>query len=321
MREFQLIDRLAARLAARRDDTHVAIGDDAAVVAPPAGQALAVTTDTLIAGRHFPEDTPAFDIGWKAIAVNLSDLAAMGAAPAWVTIALSAPELDGVWCDAFVDGALAAIGDAAVDVIGGDTTRGPLSITVTAMGLLPTGAGMFRRGARLGDTVAVTGTLGDAALGLSLWRDRARHADDPDVVHLLNRLARPQWRNGTAVRDLVHAAIDISDGFAADLDHVLHASGVGARIDVDALPCSQALGRRASSIAARRALQWSGGDDYELCLVLPAAAVASARDRLGVALTPVGIIEAEPGLRAVDASGRAVDYPGGERTGWDHFGG
>ena len=155
----------------------------------------------------------------------------MGAAPAWLTVALSTPVLDGPWCDDFVDGALAAIGDAAVDIVGGDTTRGPLSITVTAIGMLPAGAALTRAGAVPGDVVAVTGTLGDAAKGLGLWPARADRGDDPDTAFLLRRLARPQWRNGAAVRALAHAGIDVSDGFGADLGHVLAASGVGARIE------------------------------------------------------------------------------------------
>ena len=321
MREFQLIDRLAARLAARRADTQLTIGDDAAVVAPEPGEVLAITTDTLISGRHFPDDTPAFDIGWKAIAVNLSDLAAMGAAPAWLTVALSTPVLDGPWCDDFVDGALAAIGDAAVDIVGGDTTRGPLSITVTAIGMLPAGAALTRAGAVPGDVVAVTGTLGDAAKGLGLWPARADTGDDPDTAFLLRRLARPQWRNGAAVRALAHAGIDVSDGFGADLGHVLAASGVGARIELAALPTSEALRRRAATDEERRDLQWRGGDDYELCLTLPAASVDAARARLDCGLTVVGVIESEPGLRVVDAHGRRCPPFESDAAGWDHFGG
>lgn len=321
VREFQLIDRLAARLAACRPDTQLTIGDDAAVVAPAPGQVLAITTDTLISGRHFPDDTPAFDIGWKAIAVNLSDLAAMGAAPAWLTVALSTPVLNESWCDGFVDGALAAIGDAAVDIVGGDTTRGPLSITVTAIGTLPAGAALTRAGAVPGDVVAVTGTLGDAAKGLALWPGRADTGDDPDTAFLLGRLARPQWRDGAAVRDLAHAGIDVSDGFGADLGHVLAASAVGARIELPALPASDALRRRATTDDERRDLQWRGGDDYELCLILPAACIAAARARLNCALTVVGVIEPEPGLRVVDVHGRRCPSFESDAAGWDHFGG
>lgn len=314
MREFAFIARLAQRLASRRPDTRLGIGDDAALIAPAAGEELAITTDTLIAGRHFPDDTPAFDIGYKAVAVNLSDLAAMGAEPAWLTLALAAPELDETWCDAFIDGALAAIGPADVDIVGGDTTRGALSITITAIGSVPAGAALRRAGARSGDVIAVTGTLGDAAYGLACWPDRAGANDDQRLC--IARLARPQWRRGAALRDLAHAAIDLSDGLGADLGHVLAASGVGATIDLDALPASAALARQ-TDVAYRRELQWGGGDDYELCVALDAAQIENARRALGCPLTVIGRIEAAPGLRVVDGNGRVCDLP--QAPGWDHF--
>lgn len=314
MREFALIDRLATRLAARRADTRLSIGDDAALIAPPAGQELAITTDTLIAGRHFPQDTPAFDIGYKAIAVNLSDLAAMGAEPAWLTMALSAPALDGAWCDDLVDGALAAIKPAVVDIIGGDTTKGALSITVTALGCVPAGRALRRDGAKPGDLIAVTGTLGDAAYGLGCWPDRARANADQDFC--IQRLTRPQWRPGAALLDLAHAAIDVSDGLGADLNHVLAASGVGATVDLDTLPVSSALAAQLNG-ARRRLLQWGGGDDYELCITLDEADLAHARRALDCALTVIGRVDADRGLRLVDAQARAQAIPG--TAGWDHF--
>lgn len=314
MREFALIDRLAARLAAHRADTRLGIGDDAALIAPSAGEELAITTDTLIAGRHFPDDTPAFDIGYKAVAVNLSDLAAMGADPAWLTIALAAPTLEADWCDAFLDGAIAAIGQAQVDIVGGDTTRGALSITVTAIGRVPAGQALRRDGAYEGDLVAVTGTLGDAAYGLDCWPARARA--NPDQAFCIARLARPQWRAGAALRGLAHAAIDISDGLGADLGHVLKASGVGATIDIDALPASAALLNECDR-ARRRSLQWAGGDDYELCITLAETDLAGAQAALGCSLTPIGRIDAEPGLRVVDDNGEALSLAGA--AGWDHF--
>jgi len=320
MREFDLVAQLTERLRARRGDTRLAIGDDAAVIAPPSGQEVAVTIDTLIAGRHFPADTPAFDIGYKALAVNLSDLAAMGAQPAWATIALAVPELEAAWCDAFIDGAQAAIGDAEVDIVGGDTTRGALSVTVTAIGLLPAGRAITRAGACVGDAIAVTGTLGDAALGLDYWPEYVDAADAPrDIAYLLSRLSRPDWRAGAAVRDLAHAAIDVSDGLAADLGHILAASGVGACIDVDALPASGSLCRCVGSADARRRLQLTGGDDYELCIVLPHAQLGAAAALLGCRLTCIGTIEAEPGLRRVDDRGVTVPIPGYAEAGWDHF--
>lgn len=319
MREFDLVERLTGRLQSVRSDTRLAIGDDAAVIAPPAGAELAVTTDTLIAGRHFHADTAAFDIGYKALAVNLSDLAAMAAEPAWVTLALAAPVLDPAWCDAFIDGAQAAIGAAGIDIVGGDTTRGSLSITVTAIGILPAGSAIRRAGARPGDVIAVTGTLGDAALGLTLWPDRDALAGDHSAEFLLSRLLRPQWRNGMAMRGLAHSAIDISDGLGADLGHILNASGVGARIDIDALPVSVPLRARESSIQARRRLQFGGGDDYELCITLPPQHIGELAARLGCPLTPIGMIEAGGGLVVVDGTGTRVDPTTLGERGWDHF--
>ncbi len=316
MREFELVERLAKRLAARRPDTVVGIGDDAAVLAPPPGEQVVVTTDTLIAGRHFPEDATAEDVGYKALAVNLSDVAAMGATPAWATLALSTPELDANWCDAFIDGALQAIGRQPVDILGGDTTRGPLAITVTVLGLVSAGKAVTRSGALPGDRICVTGTLGDAALGLRHWMAASR-AHDQHLDYLFERLHRPRWRAGAALIGRVHAAIDISDGLMADLGHILAASRCGACIDVDVLPASPAFDAVCPR-AERRRLQLAGGDDYELCLVLPERQIAPMRRLLDCRLTVIGTIQAAPGLRLVDASGRAVTSEG--YAGWDHFG-
>lgn len=313
MQEFELIEMLRQRLQIGRDDTRLGMGDDAAIIAPPAGCELVVTSDTLVAGRHFPADTAAFDIGFKALAVNLSDVAAMAAAPAWVTLALTVPELQADWCEAFIDGALAAIGHANVDIVGGDTTRGPLSITVTAFGLVPDGGAVLRSGAQADDLVCVTGTLGDAALGLRLWQ--AGRTDGDAAQWLCRRLQNPQWRNGVAMHGLARAALDLSDGLASDLGHILAASGCGACIDVDALPTSAAFTALCPA-RDRRKLQLAGGDDYELCIVVPEKAFAALADALDCPLTAVGRIEAEPGLHFVDGAGLPVtaDY-----FGWDHF--
>ena len=318
MQEFALIDRLRTRLRSKRLDTRLGIGDDAALIAPPAGQELAVTTDTLIAGRHFPVDTAAFDIGYKAAAVNLSDLAAMGAQPAWLTLALAAPELSQDWCDAFIDGVEAGIGPASVDIIGGDTTRGPLTITVTAIGHVPAGRAIRRDGARAGQLVVVTGTLGDAAYGLSVWPDRME-APDADRDLLLARLCRPQWRPGVGLIGYASAAIDVSDGLAADLGHVLAASGIGATINVDALPTSDALAQLLPDRAARQRLQLSGGDDYELCLTLDEHDLPGARRAMDCPLTVIGRTNTSGALRLVDDDANSVDRLGDTHAGWDHF--
>jgi thiamine-monophosphate kinase len=313
--EFDLIQRIRARIAPR-DDVLLGIGDDAALLQVPAGHALAVSTDSLNIGVHFPQETAADDIGWKSLAVNLSDLAAMGAEPAWCTLSLSLPQADATWLDRFLDGFLALADRHRVSLVGGDTTRGPLSVTITIHGFVPAAEALRRSGARVDDEVWVTGTLGDAAGALAQWR-----ASAPVSPELRARLDRPTPRiaAGLALLGLAHACIDVSDGLLADLGHVLEASGVGARLDAGALPTSDAL---ASSFPAERRdeMQLTGGDDYELCFTAPAQRHDAIRAALDACATPaivIGRIEAEPGLRV---HGRL----GGARSagaGWDHFGG
>ncbi|MFC7302362.1 thiamine-phosphate kinase [Cognatiluteimonas weifangensis] len=301
--EFDLIARIRAR-APLRDDVLLGIGDDAALLRPPPAKLLAVATDTLNAGVHFPADTRPADIGWKALAVNLSDLAAMGAQPAWCTLSLSLPQADAAWLDGFLDGFLALAAQHRVALVGGDTTRGPLSVCVTAHGWVTPAAALRRDAARVGDDVWVTGTLGDAAAALAQWR--AGGACDPA---LRARLDRPQPRvaAGLALAGLAHAAIDLSDGLLADLGHVCAASGVGAQIALAALPASPAL-QAAFAAPARAALQASGGDDYELCFTAAPAhreAIARLARQTGIAMTRIGRIDADPGVRALDAAGEA----------------
>jgi thiamine-monophosphate kinase len=317
--EFALIRHFFAGLTAARRDVVLGIGDDAALLAVPAGYTLAVTTDTLIAGRHFPEAATAFDIGYKSLAVNLSDLAAMAAAPRWVTLALTLPAVEPQWLQGFAAGFKTLADAEGVALVGGDTTRGPLAISVTAMGVVETGTALRRQGARSGDCIAVTGTLGDAALGLRLSQDPSpmptresslagevraagldRHASGNDALFLLGRLHQPQPRNaaGRALRGLASACIDVSDGLAGDLGHILAASGCGAEIDAACLPRSAAF--TACAPVDALSLQLHGGDDYELCLTLPPqhlAAAQSALAALGVPLTLIGHCTAEPGLR------------------------
>jgi thiamine-monophosphate kinase len=315
--EFSLIDRIRAR-AATRDDVALGIGDDAALLRVPAGQLLAVSTDTLVAGRHFPDDTEAADLGWKALAVSLSDLAAMGAQPAWATLALTLPESDAAWLDAFLDGFLELADAHGVALVGGDTTGGPLALTVAVHGFVPEGEALRRTGARVGDEVWVTGTLGDAAAGLQQWRARGLRS-----AKLRHRLDRPTARGeaGHALRGLARAAIDVSDGLAADLGHVLAAGGVGAELELGRLPTSVPLLEHFGNDAERWRLQLSGGDDYELCFVAPAAnafAIEQALAGCDVIATAVGRIVAGGGLSLRTPEGEAFDLPS---TGFDHFGG
>lgn len=315
MAEFDLIARIRARAASTRADVVLGIGDDAALLQPSANKHLVVAMDTLNAGVHFPEGTAPADIGWKALAVNLSDLAAMGAKPAWCTLSLSLPQADAAWVDGFLDGFCALANEHDIALVGGDTTRGPLSVCLAVHGFVEPGRALRRDGARVGDLVWITGTLGDAAGALKQWR--ARTAIDPA---LRARLDRPQPRIaiGRALVGFAHACIDVSDGLLADLGHVCAASGVGAEVSLDTLPWSEAL-RTHFDLDTRRALQASGGDDYELCFTAPDSAreeVARIAQDTGVQIVRIGRIVAGNGVRAFDADGEAWQAP---RAGHEHF--
>lgn len=313
--EFDLIDRIRRRAATTRSDVLLGIGDDAALLQVPAGQALVVATDTLNAGVHFPVDTAPADLGWKALAVNLSDLAAMGAAPAWCTLSLSMPDAEAAWVDGFLEGflRLAAMHDVAL--VGGDTTRGPLSVSVTVHGFVDPARALRRAAARDGDDIWVSGTLGDAAAALEQWRANAL-IDDA----LRERLDRPTPRLalGRALAGVARAAIDVSDGLLADLGHVCVASGVGAELEVDALPASDAL-RTGFGGEARRHLQASGGDDYEVCFTAPEGArdaIATIARNVGIAVTRIGRIVDGQRVSAFAADGNEW-HPAS--AGWRHF--
>ena len=312
--EFDLIDRIRRRVLVR-DDVLLGIGDDAALLQVPAGQCLVVAADTLNAGVHFPEDTAPADIGCKALAVNLSDLAAMGAEPAWCTLSISLPASDARWLDGFLDGFLELAQAHRVALVGGDTTRGPLSIGITVHGFVAPGRALRRDAARLGDDVWVSGTPGDAAAALAQWREGG-----PRDAFLRARLDRPTPRIalGRALVDVAHACIDVSDGLLADLAHVCRASAVGARIELDRLPLSDAL-RTAFDGDARHAMQAGGGDDYELCFTAPTQLRDEVERAARDAATPVariGRIVAGEAPCAVLGDG-SVWQPA--RTGFDHF--
>jgi len=312
--EFQLIDRIHAR-AASRDDVVLGIGDDAAVVQVPVGKQLVVATDTLNSGVHFPADTAPAEIGWKALAVNLSDLAAMGAEPAWCTLSLSLPQGDPSWVDAFLDGFLALAAQHRVALIGGDTTRGPLSVCVTVHGLIDPGRALRRDGAGLGDDVWVTGTLGDAAGALAQWREGG--SIDPVLRARLDR-PTPRIAAGLALVNVAHAAIDISDGLLGDLGHVCRASGVAAELELDALPASDAL-RATFDAEQRHALQATGGDDYELCFTAsPEArdAIAHIASDTGTPMARIGRIVEGSGVRLLFNDGREWQP---SKSGYVHF--
>lgn len=319
--EFQLIDRYFRRDYPKREDVVLGIGDDAAVVRLPSGQELVVAIDTLVAGVHFPDDTAPEVIGYKALAVNLSDLAAMGAEPAWATLALTLPEPDEAWVREFAAGFFELANSVGLALIGGDTTRGALTVSVQVAGHVPEGRALRRRGALPGDQVWVTGTLGDAALALAAHLGGIA-VESADRAVLRARLDRPTPRlaEGRAVRDLAHAAVDVSDGLGADLGHLLDASGVGATIHAARLPLSAALERHVAA-SGDWALPLGGGDDYELCFAAPVTAQAEIERRcaeLGTRCTVIGRIDERPGLRCVVEDGEILD----PRTlGFQHFAG
>jgi thiamine-monophosphate kinase len=312
--EFELIDRIRARVGTRADVV-LGIGDDAALLQVPPGRLLAVATDTLNVDVHFPGDTAAAALGWKSLAVNLSDLAAMGAQPAWATLSLSLPHADPAWLDAFLDGFLDLAARHDVALVGGDTTRGPLSVCVTVHGFVEVGMALRRDGARDGDDIWVSGTLGDAAAALAQWR--AGGAADPELRARLDQPV-PRIGAGLALAGIAHAAIDLSDGLLADLGHVCNASGVGAEIALGALPASPRLQQRFDGMA-RAALQATGGDDYELCFTAAPAqrdTIAAIAGRCDIALTRVGRIVAGSGVSALLADGSPWHA---DRDGYTHF--
>ncbi|RVU77288.1 thiamine-phosphate kinase [Pantoea dispersa] len=318
--EFELIARYFNRVTSSRRDVEKGIGDDCALLNVPEKQTLAISTDTLVAGVHFLRDIHPADLGYKALAVNLSDLAAMGADPAWLTLALTMPEVDEPWLAAFSDSLFELLDYYDMQLIGGDTTRGPLSLTLGIHGLVPAGRALKRAGAKPGDWIFVTGTLGDSAAGLSLLQHHHR-LNDPAVHEvLIKRHLRPMPRvlQGQALRNLATSAIDLSDGLISDLGHILTASRVGARINLDALPLSAAL---RDHFEPEQVLRWalSGGEDYELCFTVPEVnrgALDVALGHLGVAYTCIGQIAPEAEGLTLLENGKPRNF---HHKGFDHF--
>ena len=321
MGEFELIARYFTRPV--RPTSHsvaLGIGDDCALIAPAAGMQLAVSTDMLVEGRHFLSTVPPARLGHKALAVNLSDLAACGAEPLAFTLALSMPRADEAFLAPFAEGLFALAELHGAELIGGDTTAGPLNICITAFGQVPRGEALLRSGARAGDDLWVSGRLGDARLALEVFRGRVALAGaDFDSVREAMECPLPRVALGRALRGLASAAIDLSDGLVGDLGHVLAASNVGAIIDADALPRTAVLARQ--SQAVQRLCVLAGGDDYELLFTAPAerrAAIEAAARQADVPVTRFGHVDAAAGLRVIDAGGRAVEM---NWRGFDHFAG
>ncbi|WLS78029.1 thiamine-phosphate kinase [Erwinia pyri] len=318
--EFELITRYFDRVTSSRRDVEKGIGDDCALLTLSEKQTLAISTDTLVEGVHFLRDIHPADLGYKALAVNLSDLAAMGADPAWLTLAITLPSVDESWLKPFSDSLFELLDYYDMQLIGGDTTRGPLSLTLGIHGLVPQGRALKRSGARPGDWIYVTGTLGDSAAGLALLQHHMK-IDDP-VAHemLIKRHLRPMPRilQGQALRDLASAAIDLSDGLISDLSHILKASDCGARLNLDALPLSEVMKLH---FEPEQALNWalSGGEDYELCFTVPEinrGALDVALGHYGVPFTCIGQMAPQSEGLVLLQEGKPVEK---SLKGFDHF--
>ncbi|MEO5738258.1 MAG: thiamine-phosphate kinase [Variovorax sp.] len=322
MGEFDLIDRYFKRPVRR---AALGVGDDCALLAPAPGMQLAVSSDMLVEGRHFLSTVDPVRLGHKALAVNLSDLAACGAKPLAFTLALAMPQVDKRWLAGFSKGLLALADEHGCELVGGDTTRGPLNICITVFGEVPTGAALLRSGARAGDDIWVSGTLGDARLALEVFRGTLQlPAEAFEIARARMEQPTPRVTLGQALRGIATAAVDVSDGLVGDLGHVLAASGVGAALNADAATQLIAVGTSASGAAlgveVRRTCALAGGDDYELVFTAPASARKAVEQAGHASATPVariGAIEAAPGLRIVDAGGAPLTQ---RFTAFDHFG-
>ena len=323
MTEFDLIKQFFSRPTQR---AALGGGDDCAVLTPTPGTQLLISSDMLVVGRHFFADVSPFSLGHKALAVNLSDLAACGAAPVAFTLAISLPHIDKAWLQDFANGLYALADVHGCELIGGDTTRGPLTICITVFGEVPRGQALLRSGAKAGDDIYVSGTLGDARLALDALQGKIELP--PEILaeaRLRLELPTPRVALGTALRGIATSAIDISDGLAGDLQHILRASGVGAQINTEVTM---------NLIAACAHINWatgqfdhekrlktvfSGGDDYELAFTAPPAArqaVQAAANSSQTPVTRIGVIEVEPGLRLVDGRGQRIES---RFASFDHF--
>jgi thiamine-monophosphate kinase len=316
--EFDLIKKYFMRPRPAR--ATLGIGDDCALLTPSPATQIAISSDMLVEGRHFFAGADARMLGHKCLAVNLSDLAAMGAKPVAFTLALALPQADAGWLAEFSSGLFELADEFGCELIGGDTTKGPLNICITIFGELEPGHALRRDAAKTGDDIWISGTLGDARLALAAYRnDYALDAAGLQQASL--RMHRPDPRialgRALAADRLAHAAVDISDGLVGDLKHILAASGVGATLDADALPAGPVLAAQPRDL--RRRFSAAGGDDYELCFTAAPsnrAAIAAAAAIANTAVTRAGTIDAQPGLRLVDADGKPLTL---ELAGFDHF--
>ncbi len=313
--EFDLIQQYFTKPS---HHTNLSVGDDAALISASQGMELAIATDMLVAGTHFFHDAAPYDIGWKALAVNVSDMAAMGAQPKWATLALALPEVNEAWLSEFSRGFFTCAEQFNVDLIGGDTTRGPLNISVTILGEVPKNQALKRDGAQAEDDIWVSGNLGSAAAGLAHLQGKIKLENDAleASIHALHR-PMPRISLGLALRGSANSAIDISDGLAADLGHILKASNVGADIFIKHIPHSPALS--ANNDAGFQACILGGGDDYELCFTAPRTArekIETLSGTLNLPLARIGNTCTTLGLRVYDAENKLVQL---QAKGYDHF--
>ncbi len=322
--EFSLIDTYFARHQRADAGVVLGIGDDCALLSPTPGMDLAVTTDTLVGGVHFPDLGAPRDIGQRSLRVNLSDLAAMGARPRWLQLALTLPDADPEWLFEFSAGLFAVAEQFCCVLVGGNMARGPLSVTITAMGEIPLGSGLTRGGAQVGDSVYVTGSLGDAAAGLSLLsgsKTKFKFESESSLTeYFLGRYWRPTPRlaEGQLLRGIASAAIDISDGLLADLGHIARSSGIGVQVEGDLVPLSDNL---ITAVGPHQALEWalSAGDDYELCFTVPEGQLgqlASLMEQGQLTATRIGTMVAGSGVSWRDSDGKLSVAT---RTGYRHF--
>lgn len=317
LNEFDIINNYFRRELPESNEVLVGIGDDAAVLRKNSKEDLIVSIDTLVAGVHFPLNTSPYDIAWKSLAVNLSDMAAMGAQPAWFTLALTLPEPSSHWLEAFTHGLFSLADQYSLPLIGGDTTRGPLSITIQIAGNVSKDSALLRSGAQVGDDIFVSGTLGDAALALAMMQS----AESPVQIapELLARLNRPEPRVnlGKSLSGIAHCCIDISDGLLADLKHMLDQANVGAEIETEILPKSPAY-RRTSGLSENNLhLQLNGGDDYELCFCAPVEKkelIIALATECDLPLTRIGNVTASQLI--VDSNGCEIIQ---DHMGYQHF--
>lgn len=316
--EFSLIQQYFQQLTASRDDVLLGIGDDCALLQCPAEHVIAVSIDTLVENIHFFADVDPEHLGYKSLAVGLSDLAAMGAQPAWFTLALTLPEVNEAWLKGFSHGLAKLAKQHNIQLVGGDTTRGPLTISIQVHGFVQPEKALRRSGAQVGDLIYATGTLGDAGAGLQLqlraWGNASLAPDDKTYFKQRLEQPTPRIEIGQQLAGIASAAIDISDGLLADLGHILDKSRVGARLDLAALPLSLAMSKMDRETAERFALQ--SGDDYELCFTVPPQYCSVIEHDFKQQCTLIGTITDDDGIYFIDDNDALIALKG---TGYDHF--